>query len=242
MNQSSFNKILSQNLRAIRKRKGLTTTDLAKILGVSQAKVSYIENSKGVLSAEDVAILSRKLNVPVTEFFRGLDSTVEVSNRQQLVSWLVQYGAVLLAKPTGIVLKEIPFEDVVNEALGFIEDDRIFKGFCVALISQAASSEINIDRIFALIGSNAFLVVRFREVVWSCIKVIRELNGKGKSISPRAERQLRKALDTANQLVHLGFLGQTRTLNEAGSNREENADIRIKDIASFVEESLDAKR
>ena len=69
MEQDTYNKTLSKNLKAIRRRKGLTTLDLAKILDVSQSKISYIENCKGVLSARDVAILARKLGIPVTAFF-----------------------------------------------------------------------------------------------------------------------------------------------------------------------------
>ncbi len=242
MEQDLFSKALSQNLRAIRRSKGLTAIDVARILGVSQAKISYIENCKGVLSARDVAILSRRLNVPVTEFFRGLDSVEGVSDRQQLVGQLVHYGAVLLAKPAGILLKEVPFEEVVSEALGFIEDDRIHKGFCAALISHTARNEINTDRIFALIGSNAFLVVRLREMARICIQIVRALNHKKKTVSPRAERQLQKILKTSNELVHLGFLGRPQTVDEVESIDAVASVDQVGDLASFVEESLNAKK
>jgi hypothetical protein len=209
---------------------------------MSQAKISYIENCKGVLSARDVAVLSRRLNVPITEFFRGLDSAEGASDRQQLVGQLVHYGAVLLAKPAGIVLKETPFEEVVNEALGFIEDERIYRGFCAALISHASRKEINIDRIFALIGGNAFLVLRLREVVRACLLVIRELNYEKKTVSPRAERQLRHIQATTNALVHLRHVGQPQATEGVKSIYTLPSTDQVGDLVSFVAESLNAKK
>jgi transcriptional regulator with XRE-family HTH domain len=242
MAHDALSKALSQNLRSIRRSKGLTAVDLAKVLGVSQAKISYIENCKGILSARDIAVLSKKLNVPVTDFFRGLDTVSVASDRQQVVGQLVHYGATFLAKPAGILLKEIPFEEVVSEALGFIDDDRIRKGFCVALISQASRQEINSDRIFALIGSNAFLVIRLREVVRICGQIIRELTSKGKTVTPRAERQLRKIGELANGLIHQGYFSRPQTIDEAKMADAVASIGEIGDLAAFVEESLDAKK
>ena len=123
MEKDTYKKTLSQNLRAIRRRKGRTTVDLAKILGVSQAKISYIEHCKGILSARDIAVLARRLGVPVTEFFKGLDKVDEISSSQALAGQLVPYGATLLIKSPNIPIKEIPFEEVFTQSLGFIDDD-----------------------------------------------------------------------------------------------------------------------
>src|SRR3989338_8459530 len=153
MEAESYKKTVNQNLRQIRESKGLSTAALAQILGVSQAKISYIENSKGVLSAADVALLSRRLNVPVTEFFHGLNDGDE-SGVAPLIPHLARYGAVLLAKPKGIVLQALSFEEVFARTLGFLEDARVHQGFLAALIIHAATREIHVDRIFAQIGDN----------------------------------------------------------------------------------------
>src|SRR4051812_16438293 len=128
MDRDTYNKVLSRNLQTIRRSKGLTTVDLAKILGVSQAKISYIENCKGILSARDVAILACKLDVPVTEFFKGLDKVEDLSPSQVVAGQLAAYGATLLIKPQVTPVKEVPFEEVFSQSLGFMEDDRLNKG------------------------------------------------------------------------------------------------------------------
>ena len=229
MDKDSYSKTLSQNLKAIRRSKGLTTVDLAKILGVSQAKISYIEHCKGVLSARDVAVLARKLDIPVTEFFRGLDKNEDISDSQALAGQLVHYGATLLVKPPSIPLKEIPFEEVFSQSLGFIDDERLHKGFCAALITQATSKEINVDRIFALIGNNPFLIGRIAEEAQICLQIIEVLNREKEWVGPRAKRQLEKILFVTTEL-------------QGGNKAISLSPGELGDLASFVGECLDAKR
>jgi transcriptional regulator with XRE-family HTH domain len=232
MERDRYKKTLSQNLKAIRRSKGLTTVDLAKILGVSQAKISYIEHCKGILSARDVAILSRRLDVPVTEFFRGLSEPEDASGLKELVGHLVRFGAVLLAKPAGITLRALPFEDVFARSLGFIEDERLHRGFCAALITQAAAREISIDRVFAIIGDNPFLTSKAAEQAERCLKVIERLNLKKQRISARAKQQIQKLLSVANGLLEPSKRDGIRT----------PCSEEISNIADFVEDCLNAKR
>jgi transcriptional regulator with XRE-family HTH domain len=221
MEPDRYTKTLSQNLRSIRKNKGLTTVDLAKILGISQAKVSYIEHCKGVLSARDIAVLSRKLDVPITEFFRGLNEPEDASGAKDLALQLARYGAVLLAKPSGVTFESVPFEEVVARALGFIEDDRLHKGFCAALISQAAHREINVDRIFALIGDNPFLTDKIFQQANTCLEIVELLNLKRQKVVPRAKQQISKIAAVAKNLI-----GETRSTIPAKDE--------LSDLAEFV--------
>jgi transcriptional regulator with XRE-family HTH domain len=228
MNNDFYNKILSKNLKALRREKGLTTTDLAKILGVSQAKISYIEHCKGILSARDVALLAKRLDVPITEFFRGLDKEPDGNEKNGIAGYLVYYGASILAKPSGITIKAPPFEEVLSEALGFIEDDRLHKAFCAALITQADSKEINFDRIFALNGNNPFLLQRIAEEAQVCLQTIEALNRGGIKVGPRAKRQIRKLFSLSEEL---SSKKPSRSLSVG----------EINDIARFVGECLHAK-
>jgi transcriptional regulator with XRE-family HTH domain len=229
MEQDRFKKVLAQNLKSIRKSKSLTTSDVAKILGVSQAKISYIEHCKGVLSSADIAVLSRRLDIPVIEFFRGLE-TEDGSEIQGIIPHLVRYGAVLLAKPPGITLKSIPFEEIFGRSLGFIEDDRLHKGLCAALIVQAAKTEINLDRIFALIGGNDFLTNKAVEQARICLAILDRLEKRKKLHISRAKKQIRELLDLASKLLKIEI--------ETGSalSREE-----LLDLSEFVEDCLNAK-
>jgi transcriptional regulator with XRE-family HTH domain len=230
METDRYTKQLSQNLRSIRKSKGLRTVDLAQILGVSQAKISYIEHCKGILSARDLAVLSRKLDVPIAEFFRGLTEPEDASGVNDLVIHLARYGAVLLAKSAGVALSTVPFEDVFARALGFIEDDRLHKGFCAAWIAHAARREINIDRIFALIGNNPFLTDKAAEQAQICLQIVDWLNEKKKQVPPRAKQQISKIEFTANRL-----LAKPHSIAALTNDK-------LSDLGEFVEECLSAKR
>ena len=228
----TFKKTLSQNLRAIRKSKGLSTADLAEILGVSQAKISYIENCKGVLSAADVATLSKRLNVPVSEFFRGLDQEDNRTALNELVACLIYYGAKLLSKPPGITLKVTSFEDVLVRSLGYIEDDRLHKGFCTALITQASKKEINIDQIFAQIGNNRFLIRKAGEQAEICLKIIGALTEKQVKVNLRAQQQIERLLSIAHDLLSTLL----RKVDQI-SNKQD-----LKDLAHFVGDCLNDKK
>lgn len=230
MNSDFYNKTISHNLRKIRREKGLTTTELAKILGTSQAKISYIENSKGVLSARDVAILSRKLDVPVTEFFRGLDRLEEPSEQLEIAALLVHYGATHLAKPAKVTIQTAAFEEVFSKALAFIEDDRLHKAFCAALILQAAKKEIHFDRIFALTGNNPYLVQKISQEGSICLQIIEILNREKKLVGPRAKRQIERLISISDELQG----------GKKSKPLPSNAEVR--ELAHFVEKCLYAER
>lgn len=232
MERDRYKEALSRNLREIRKAKGLTTVDLAKILGVSQAKVSYIEHCKGVLSAEDVAILSKRLSVPIADFYRGLEDSEDPTGTNELVGQLVRYGAVLLAKPRGLKLEPLPFEEVFASSLGFIEDDRLHKGFCAALITQASRAEINVDQIFSIIGNNPFLMKKALDEARLCINIVELLATKGEHFRPRTKIQL-------GQIVSMAHFF---TYNPLTQNAEPKPQNELSDLADFVADCLHAQK
>jgi len=118
-----------------------------------------------------------------------------------------------------------------------VEDDRIHKGFCAALINQAATKEINVDRIFALIGNNPFLVSRAAEEAQVCLQIIEVLNRDKQIVSSRAERQLKKVISLAWNIKLSGIqtLDAVREIDKFSINR------RDRDLATFVGKSLHAK-
>jgi transcriptional regulator with XRE-family HTH domain len=237
MEQDRYRQTISSNLRAIRKSKGLTTVDLAKILSASQAKISYIENCKGVLSAEDIAVLSRRLNVPIAEFFAGLVEPDGEGSLEAVTGQLVRYGAVLLAKPSTELAKLLPFENVFARSLAFMDDQRIKQAVCTALIAQASETELHPRRIFAEIGNNQYLIREAAEVARLCLEVIRDLN---------AERDRRKPLVRARatgQIQGIEDLARSLLPPSAGSRQKPGFDLaELGEIEEFVEGCLDAKR
>lgn len=65
--------VVGKNIQRIRKEKGLTQVQLADLVQYSEGTIANIENSSfQTFSLEFLYLLSKKLNVPITEFFKGL--------------------------------------------------------------------------------------------------------------------------------------------------------------------------
>lgn len=63
--------IVSRNIRRIRKEKGLTQVQLADLIQYNEGTIANIENSSyQTFSLEFIYIISKKLNVPMSEFFK----------------------------------------------------------------------------------------------------------------------------------------------------------------------------
>ncbi len=66
--------IVGKNIRRIRKEKKLTQVQLADLIQYNEGTISNIENnSYQTFSLEFLYIISKKLNVPMEEFFKKLD-------------------------------------------------------------------------------------------------------------------------------------------------------------------------
>ena len=66
--------IVSKNIRRIRKEKGLTQVQLAYLIQYNEGTIANIENSSyQTFSLEFLYVISKKLNVPMIEFFKDID-------------------------------------------------------------------------------------------------------------------------------------------------------------------------
>ncbi len=66
--------VVGKNIKRIRKLKGLTQVQLADLIGYSEGTIANIENdSYQTFSLEFVYVISKKLNVPICEFFKDVD-------------------------------------------------------------------------------------------------------------------------------------------------------------------------
>ncbi len=65
--------VVGKNIKRVRKEKGLTQVQLADLIQYNEGTIANIENdSYQTFSLEFLYILSKKLNVPIEEFFKGL--------------------------------------------------------------------------------------------------------------------------------------------------------------------------
>ena len=66
--------IVSKNIRRIRKEKCLTQVQLADLIQYNEGTIANIENSNyQTFSLEFLYVISKKLNVPMVEFFKDID-------------------------------------------------------------------------------------------------------------------------------------------------------------------------
>lgn len=69
---------LGENIRRIRKEKGLSQSDLAKKLGVPYQQIGQYENAKRNPKLETIAKLARALEVPIVELIGKETYTVKI--------------------------------------------------------------------------------------------------------------------------------------------------------------------
>lgn len=66
--------VVGRNIKRIRKAKGLTQVQLADLVQYNEGTIANIENnSYQTFSLEFIYVLSKKLDVPIIEFFKGID-------------------------------------------------------------------------------------------------------------------------------------------------------------------------
>lgn len=66
--------VVGRNIKRIRKAKGLTQVQLADLVQYNEGTIANIENNScQTFSLEFIYVLSKKLDVPIIEFFKGID-------------------------------------------------------------------------------------------------------------------------------------------------------------------------
>ena len=66
--------VVGRNIKRIRKAKGLTQVQLADLVQYNEGTIANIENnSYQTFSLEFIYVLSKKLDVPIVEFFKGIE-------------------------------------------------------------------------------------------------------------------------------------------------------------------------
>lgn len=71
---------IGREVRALRKKQGLTVSDLAEITGISVGMLSKIENGNTSPSLTTLQVMADAFSVPITTFFRGFEERREVQH------------------------------------------------------------------------------------------------------------------------------------------------------------------
>lgn len=135
---------ISNKVRKLRKDRGLTQSDLAKRLGLSQARLSIIEKGEGSFSAEQFLEILRFFNVSPQAFWIGKRDV-----QGNLQNALARHGAFHLVEDPGLLpseqLEEV--ETTVREVLLDGEDPRQVTALTPVFVKHYAS--LNFNRLWA---------------------------------------------------------------------------------------------
>lgn len=71
---------IGREVRALRRKQGLTVSDLAQITGMSIGMLSKIENGNTSPSLTTLQVLAHAFSVPITAFFKGYEERREVQH------------------------------------------------------------------------------------------------------------------------------------------------------------------
>lgn len=137
-------------IRKLRQEERVSTSYLAKVLGVAQSTISRIESGTLSLPAEKLCFLAQSFNRPLS-FFVGEQNPTAYSNEDILRAGLVQYGAAHLKAKRTIDVREHykTYEEFLNAALYEVSDPRFAAALATTIYSQAAQNKINPIRIVA---------------------------------------------------------------------------------------------
>lgn len=70
---TNIDRHLGARLRKLRRRKGVSASDLAEAIGSSQQQVSRYENGENKLAAAQLYRIAQSLDTPIGWFFQGAD-------------------------------------------------------------------------------------------------------------------------------------------------------------------------
>ena len=112
-----YEKQIGLKVSKLREQQGLTTTELAKRVGISQAQISRLENGKQGFRSSTLAKIAHALGVKPVYFF--------LEEGQEAAS-LAREGVEIYGAPgkLGEALRHPEFRDLIEQAAGVYLDKR----------------------------------------------------------------------------------------------------------------------
>ena len=93
-----YNKMIGTRVKMLRITKGISQTELAKKIGVTQTHLSNIENGRAGLTIPNLIKLHQILECPISSFFVDIEGEKEADNSSDITLENVMELARLLKK------------------------------------------------------------------------------------------------------------------------------------------------
>jgi len=122
------NAAIGLKMAALRDKKGLTTTQLGKLVGISQAQISRLENGKQGFRSATLTKISKALGVkPIYFFLEDMPETARV--REDAAPYGIPPDSKL-----AVALRDQAFRRAANRAATiYLTDPQAFTSFAKAL-------------------------------------------------------------------------------------------------------------
>lgn len=135
---------IAQKVRALRKSRGVSQGELARLLQVSQSRLSEVEAGKGSFSAEQLIFLIKHFNVPLSYF-----ETVPADPGDAIQNALVHYGAGHLVGNRELLPSERleRLESVIREVLVDAGSSRWITALAPVLVRNI--DQVNLQKLHA---------------------------------------------------------------------------------------------
>jgi transcriptional regulator with XRE-family HTH domain len=141
---ASLQQEIAKQVRALRIDRGLTQSELSKILGLSQGRYSEIERGQGSFSAEQFIEILRLFNVPVSQF-----AGIKTKTSGDLQNALARLGASHLHEDASLLPSEQleRVEDVIRETLLEASSARQITALAPVIVQNLA--RVNLNKLWA---------------------------------------------------------------------------------------------
>ena len=95
MSLEQFHTMIGRRIMRFREMRGLTTTELAKRVGISQAQISRLENAKQGFRSATLFKIADALDVPVIVFLLPEASEIKSESKNEVLGGLQTLGKAL---------------------------------------------------------------------------------------------------------------------------------------------------
>lgn len=191
---------IARKIRNLRVHRGLTQTELSKLLNLSQNRLSEIERGQGSFTAEQFLVLLKYFNVPLNFFISGKNS-----HEGSIQNALARLGASHLVESVNLLpserLEEV--EDVVREVLVAADSPRHITALTPILINNI--DHLNLTKLWVKLREYG-LERRLAWLIENTLDAI--LRSKNRNLPRRQAAQLQKS-----EVFLASFLNNVRQKN-----------------------------
>jgi transcriptional regulator with XRE-family HTH domain len=220
-----FRNRIGRSVRQLRREEGISAQFLAKVLGVTQATISRIENGITSITADKLCFLASTYNKPLS-YFIGEQSPIFYDEEDILRAGAVFYGATHLKSKRTINIQNYyrTYSEFLNAALKEVTDTRFTAALATTLYQQSLHSKLNFARLLSTIQNERLIANLF---------VLIDLISNGQSDINRPKKEKETTIERITKLKEEFAKDHTIDISKSTVSK-----INPNYVADFINESF----